>query len=269
MAIVIVDIDSERFSINGINYTKNFISVVSNDLVRILNVYDSRLVLQDNANYADYTVDAASFGSAALLQIALLPVIYNINAAVAVDLSDVAFVNVFNTFLTDQGFNNDVYIDGDIRFGSEFNLISATASDGSLAFTTGGFSDRYVIDKDGNHDFKSGEIITSGTISTTVADGFAIGGVSGTRRIIYGSGSFFHLNDNGSAANVRGFQGLFDSNIVSDATVRGASFRVTALNAAPSSATDTGTVGDIRYTADHIYVCISTNVWKRTAITTW
>jgi len=44
---------------------------------------------------------------------------------------------------------------------------------------------------------------------------------------------------------------------------------ITALNTAPASAGATGTLGEIRYTADHIYVCTATNTWKRTAISTW
>ena len=31
----------------------------------------------------------------------------------------------------------------------------------------------------------------------------------------------------------------------------------------------TGTTGEIRFTADHIYVCVATNTWKRTAISTF
>lgn len=41
------------------------------------------------------------------------------------------------------------------------------------------------------------------------------------------------------------------------------------LNSAPASATATGTTGEIRFTADYIYVCVATNTWKRTAISTW
>lgn len=43
----------------------------------------------------------------------------------------------------------------------------------------------------------------------------------------------------------------------------------TALNTAPASAGATGTLGEIRYTADYIYVCTATNTWKRTALSTW
>jgi len=37
----------------------------------------------------------------------------------------------------------------------------------------------------------------------------------------------------------------------------------------PASASDTGTAGEICWDASYIYVCIATNTWKRTAISTW
>ena len=38
---------------------------------------------------------------------------------------------------------------------------------------------------------------------------------------------------------------------------------------APSSATDTGTAGEIRFDVDYMYRCTATNTWKRVAIATW
>lgn len=52
-------------------------------------------------------------------------------------------------------------------------------------------------------------------------------------------------------------------------TVEGGKFKVSALNTAPSSATDTGTTGEIRITAGYIYVCIATNTWVRATLSTW
>lgn len=37
----------------------------------------------------------------------------------------------------------------------------------------------------------------------------------------------------------------------------------------PSSASDTGTQGDICWDSSYVYVCVATNTWKRTAISTW
>jgi hypothetical protein len=52
-------------------------------------------------------------------------------------------------------------------------------------------------------------------------------------------------------------------------TSKASNFKLSALNTAPSSATDTGVTGEIRITATYVYVCIATNTWVRTALTTW
>ena len=44
---------------------------------------------------------------------------------------------------------------------------------------------------------------------------------------------------------------------------------IMSKTATPASATATGTAGTIVWDANYIYVCIATNTWKRTAITTW
>jgi len=44
---------------------------------------------------------------------------------------------------------------------------------------------------------------------------------------------------------------------------------LSALSAAPSSASDTGTLGEVRIDTDYIYVCTATDTWKRVLIATW
>lgn len=51
--------------------------------------------------------------------------------------------------------------------------------------------------------------------------------------------------------------------------VLAAQYKLSALNTAPSSASDTGTTGEIRIDASFIYICTATNTWKRVAIATW
>lgn len=46
-------------------------------------------------------------------------------------------------------------------------------------------------------------------------------------------------------------------------------YNLTSLNTAPTSAGATGTLGEIRVTADYIYVCTATNTWKRATLSTW
>lgn len=52
-------------------------------------------------------------------------------------------------------------------------------------------------------------------------------------------------------------------------TVSSVDFKVQALNTAPLTATSAGATGEIRYTSDYIYVCVATNTWKRTPLSTW
>lgn len=47
------------------------------------------------------------------------------------------------------------------------------------------------------------------------------------------------------------------------------SMSLSALNVAPASAVDTGVLGEIRVTADFIYVATATDTWKRAALVTW
>jgi hypothetical protein len=57
--------------------------------------------------------------------------------------------------------------------------------------------------------------------------------------------------------------------ITADGILNSKKYTLSALNTAPSSATDTGTLGEVRITATYIYVCTATNTWVRTALTTW
>lgn len=52
-------------------------------------------------------------------------------------------------------------------------------------------------------------------------------------------------------------------------TVIGGVIQKRALDTAPATATSAGTTGEIRVTSTHIYVCIATNTWVRSALTTW
>ena len=42
-----------------------------------------------------------------------------------------------------------------------------------------------------------------------------------------------------------------------------------ALNTAVTNSDDNGTPGEIRFTADYIYVCVADDTWKRVALSTW
>jgi hypothetical protein len=45
--------------------------------------------------------------------------------------------------------------------------------------------------------------------------------------------------------------------------------RLSDLNTAPTSSSDTGTKGEIRFTADFVYVCIALDTWVRSQLVSW
>lgn len=51
--------------------------------------------------------------------------------------------------------------------------------------------------------------------------------------------------------------------------VSGITGEITVEGSAPTSATSSGTAGDIRYDSNYLYVCVATNTWKRSALATW
>jgi hypothetical protein len=58
-------------------------------------------------------------------------------------------------------------------------------------------------------------------------------------------------------------------NVQGSGEVRAGQYRINALQTAPATATSPGSLGEIRYTADYIYVCIATNTWVRADLVTW
>jgi len=73
----------------------------------------------------------------------------------------------------------------------------------------------------------------------------------------------------GTAGTAVQLSAFLEGALPSTGEVVATKFQLSALNTAPANATDTGTAGEIRIDADHIYVCIATDVWERVAIATW
>ncbi|GGH24614.1 hypothetical protein FAZ19_16305 [Sphingobacterium alkalisoli] len=89
----------------------------------------------------------------------------------------------------------------------------------------------------------------------------------------YNAPSSFGLFVVGRGTNNDNRINAFEVNSSGNATVEGnlttAQYRLSSLNTAPISATATGSTGEIRITSTHIYVCVATNTWVRSALTTW
>jgi hypothetical protein len=76
--IVINNIDSQRFSFNGVEYYKNFTPIVIGDKIRILNTYDSSIELTDSPRlYSEFSVNDLVFDNVASLQSYLLPIVFS------------------------------------------------------------------------------------------------------------------------------------------------------------------------------------------------
>lgn len=72
----ITNINSQRFTMNGISYYKNFLSQVIGDSIRIVNAYDSKFELLRPTNFNNITINGQPYSSAQSIQLALLPILY-------------------------------------------------------------------------------------------------------------------------------------------------------------------------------------------------
>jgi hypothetical protein len=63
--------------------------------------------------------------------------------------------------------------------------------------------------------------------------------------------------------------GTSSCNMIVSGSVTSTQFKLSALNTAPISASDTGTTGEIRIVNGFIYVCVATNTWQRATMSTF
>jgi hypothetical protein len=98
---IINDISNQRFTLDGIEYLKNFLSRPYGNKITIYNAYDFNDVLIENELYTNVEVNGVVYGSAALLQQALLSVIYTRNSLGGI-VQDSPYFNYFNNI---EGFN--------------------------------------------------------------------------------------------------------------------------------------------------------------------
>ena len=109
---------------------------------------------------------------------------------------------------------------------------------------------------------------TNITLPNATANSMNLGGV------LFGTG--FYSTTSGNPSNTPISGGKIGIGIVSpsytldvNGITQATQFKLSALNTAPSSSTATGTLGEIRIVNGYIYVCVATNTWQRTALTTW
>ena len=109
-----------------------------------------------------------------------------------------------------------------------------------------------------------GNVQAETLIATDLNDGYVPYSKSGTLGLqdskIYTQGTGIGVGTTTLAAGCH---------ITSLSNISATGYRVSAMQTAPSSRGDTGTLGEIRITADYIYVCHATDSWKRVGIAQW
>ena len=105
---------------------------------------------------------------------------------------------------------------------------------------------------------------TSGTITLTDSyTCFASFGIRNADMVIEDYIGYYHTSTQVTPATNNYFMlNEVDMPLVTIGSIIGKDYSVKALNTAPSSLTDTGTLGEIRYTNDALYLCVANNTWK-------
>lgn len=157
-----------------------------------------------------------------------------------------------NSYIDEQG-------TGNLIIKGSTNVLISTSSGAQLAqFTDSGSAFLYY----------NGSLKLS-----TVSSGVSIDNGSLTVQGSAGNNGQVTLAGNGVVNGVTSLRlAVGSTNIVSVAatgTTTTGQINIAALNTAPASASATGVLGEIRFTAGHIYVCVATNTWKRVAIATF
>ena len=123
------------------------------------------------------------------------------------------------------------------------------------------FGDVGTPDLEIYHDGSNSYISDTGTGDLVIkaSNNMFFESAAGASKIIARTGGALDLYHNGSKK----------IETTSTGTLTTGQMDIAALNTAPASAGAAGTLGEIRYTADYIYVCTATNTWKRAALSTW
>lgn len=153
---------------------------------------------------------------------------------------------------------------------SELDLVSVVDQNDVLPIVNGGITKKVKV----SQLEQNLQSVTDKGASTTNETNF-IGGIvtdniaSNTDLLRLQTGATqIEINDQESEITVTSGSFIVNCPILAD-NIQSGQYTVSALSTAPATATSTGILGEIRYTAGFIYVCIATNTWRRTALTSW
>lgn len=190
----------------------------------------------------------------------------------AIDLTSAQTVSGYKTFTTGADFQGDVKMITISNDSSTF-LLGSFNSGGMLQLKNNATD---IMINTGNNgiyfDFSNRLNITKpGLVGYSSRFTFA-GNVQRDYTFANKNGTFAMLDDITTEGDTRYLQltgGTITNTLTVSSDIIANKYRLSALNTVPSSSTDTGILGEIRYTADYIYVCTATDTWKRAAIATW
>ncbi len=105
---------------------------------------------------------------------------------------------------------------------------------------------------------------TSGTIEVTDSyTCFSSFGIRNADMVINEYIGYYHTSTQVTPATDNYFmKNVVDMPLDTVGSIISKDYSIKALNTAPSSLTDTGTLGEIRYTNDALYLCVATDTWK-------
>lgn len=152
--------------------------------------------------------------------------------------------------------------------------IEVSKSDANTTITTGNSSAIRVTNTNTTNDNMSEVAFTTNDTGGTnlrvasvvgVNTSHSVGAMSGSLAFLTRSAGTFAERMRLSAA---GFLGIGTNNPTAMLDVNSDTIRLRTAKT-PASATSAGNAGDIAWDTNYVYVCVATNTWKRSAITTW
>lgn len=152
---------------------------------------------------------------------------------------------------------------GNVAVGFEAMKSAYTLSTGSNN-TAIGFQSLLAIRSGGSNTAigqGSGATLTTGNYNTFLGNSAGLNAlqkVDANNTIAIGNGSYT-TKDN---------QVVIGNSSITETLVSGVLTK-RALDTAPASATATGKTGEVRWDANYMYVCVATNTWKRSLLSTW
>ena len=150
---------------------------------------------------------------------------------------------------------------------------------GNLSLNSNDITGTGNIDISGDVFAEDSNFSRDGVAAIELLAGDAFGGIIGTdtahnltlrtnntsRFIINQSTGYISIGNDTTPSEKLTVQGNIkaEDNMIAD------QYELSALNSAPATASSTGTLGEIRWTATHVYLCTATNTWVRVALATW